>query len=96
MGHVVHSDTSRVPHVDTLLFMLRFAQSGFHEKPVRTRYAEFVLLRPIRPMGHVAHSGASGARNVDALFFMVGWLQCCFHIKRARTTYTKLVFLHPI
>jgi hypothetical protein len=95
-GHVVHSDTSGVPHLNTLFFMLKFAWSGFHKKPIRTHYDKLVFLRPVRPTGHVVHSGASAVQNVVALFSMLGWLRCCFHIKRAGTSYTELVFLHSV
>jgi hypothetical protein len=78
--------------MDALVFMLRWARSGFHKKRARTHYVELVFLHLVGTAGHVVHSGASGPRNIDALFFIFGWVRCGFHKKRSGTRYVELVF----
>jgi hypothetical protein len=66
MGYVVHSSAFGVRNVNTLFFMLRWAQCGFHKKHTGTRYTELVFLHPMGSAGHVVHSDASWVRNVTA------------------------------
>jgi hypothetical protein len=44
VGHVVHSGASRARNIDTLFFMLKWAQCGFHKKRARTCYNKLVFL----------------------------------------------------
>jgi hypothetical protein len=60
MGHFVHSSAAGAQIVDTLFFILRWAQSGFHEKHIRKCYVELIFLHTVGCVGHVVHSGASG------------------------------------
>jgi hypothetical protein len=52
--------------------MIGWAQCGSHKKRARTRYAELVLLHPVKSIGHVVHSGASETRNTDRQFLCSG------------------------
>jgi hypothetical protein len=67
LGHIVRSGAfSR--NVDTLFFMLGWAQCRFMKKQGGTRYVELVFLGPGGYADHVVGSSASGAQNVDAIF----------------------------
>jgi hypothetical protein len=57
--HVVHATASRPQTVDTLFFMLRWAQYGFPKMCVRSRYVELVFLHLVGYVGHVVHSDVS-------------------------------------
>jgi hypothetical protein len=47
VGHVVHSVASGVRSIDTLFFMLQWAQHSFHKKHDMTCYTELVFSHPI-------------------------------------------------
>jgi hypothetical protein len=60
VGHIVHSDASRLRNVDALFFMLKWGQCSFHKKRTGTRYTELEFLHPVGSAGHVVHSSAYG------------------------------------
>jgi hypothetical protein len=60
-GHVVHSGASGVRNIDALLFMLGWAQSGFHKMCTGTLYAKIVFLQSVGSVSHVVHFSTSGA-----------------------------------
>jgi hypothetical protein len=86
VGHVVHSGASRARNIDTLFFMLKWAQCGFHKKRARTCYNKLVFLLLVGSAGQIMHSRVFGARNLDVLFFMLRWTGSGF----------KHVFLHSV
>jgi hypothetical protein len=61
VGTLVHSSTSGLQNVDTIFFMLRWTQYGFHEMYVGTRYVALLFLHPVGYAGHAVHSSASRA-----------------------------------
>jgi hypothetical protein len=91
VGHVVHFGASGAQNVNTLFFMLWWAQCGIHKKHTGKCFVELVFLHPMGYVGHIVHSGVSGTRKVGALFFMLGWDRYRFYKKRDGTCYAKLV-----
>jgi hypothetical protein len=83
-------------NVDTLFFIVRWAQSGSDKKCVVAHYTALLCMQPVRSTRHVVHSSASTARNIDALFFMLRWARCGTQNKSVGTSYAELVFLHPV
>jgi hypothetical protein len=95
-GSRCDSGASGVRNINSLHFMLRWNQYGFHKRCARARYAELVFLHPVEYAGHIVHSCASIVRNIDALYFVLGWDWYGFHKRCAVTRYIELVFLHPV
>jgi hypothetical protein len=60
-GHVVHSSASGLQNIDTIFFVLWWAQCGFHKKCTKTCYTKVVFLNLVASAGHIVHSGASKA-----------------------------------
>jgi hypothetical protein len=59
MDLVVHSSMTGARIIDALFFMHGWDWYGFHKLCARRRYAELVLLHPVRSVGHIVQSGAS-------------------------------------
>jgi hypothetical protein len=57
-GRIVLSGACGVRNVDTLFFMLGWAQCSFHKWRTRTRYDKLVFLHPVGYAAHVLRSGA--------------------------------------
>jgi hypothetical protein len=60
-GHVLHSGASRARNIETLYFILRWAQCESHKKRTGTHYVELVFLHLVWSMGHVVRAGSSGS-----------------------------------
>jgi hypothetical protein len=80
-GHVVHFGASGPQNINTIFFILEWAQCSLHEKRTGTRYSELEFLHPVGSAGHVVHSIASGTQNVDGLFFMLRWACAVFQCR---------------
>jgi hypothetical protein len=68
VGHIVHSDAFGSQNTDTLFFMPKWAQCGFHKKHVGTRYAKLVFLHSMGSTCHVMHSLCPGRENLVHYF----------------------------
>jgi hypothetical protein len=50
---------SEAQNIDTLFFMIGWAQCGFYKKRTGTRDTKLLFLHPVDSAGDVVHSGAS-------------------------------------
>jgi hypothetical protein len=77
----MHSGTSRAWNINTLLFMLRWAQRGSHKKHVGTCHAKLVFLHPVWSTCHVVRFCCVRGTKHQNTIFMLGWAQCEYHKK---------------